>query len=117
MRRLLVALLAGIVILAGLASASFAQEKAKKPKEAKAASAKEFRWDGRILRFNKDNKTIDVERRSVTRTVIYGDSTKWTERNKPLDGPKLTDGVRVIVLGQLDDKGRVMAKRIDLRTQ
>ncbi len=117
MRRLLVVLLAGMLMMAGLASVSFAQKKAKEPKAAKPAAAKEFRWDGRIIRFNKDNKTVDVERKSVNRTVIYDDSTKWTERNKPLDGPKLQDGTRVIVLGQLDDKGRVMAKRIDLRTQ
>ncbi len=117
MRRLLVVLMTGVFLLAGLASLTFAQEKkAKEPKPAKAATAKEFRWHGRVVRFNKDAKTIDVERKNVLRTVVYDDSTKWTERNKPLDGPKLQDGSIVIALGTLDDKGRVIAKRIDLRT-
>ncbi len=114
MRRFVGVFLAGLLILGGLATSAFAQEKAAKPaKQAKAA--KEFRWHGNIIRFNNDKKTLDVQKGSITRTVTYNDATKWTKGKEAVSVPPLKEGMNVIVLGKLESNGQIEATRIDLR--
>ncbi len=115
MRKFVLILVAALLVV-GLATSAFAQEK-KAAKPAKQAAAKEFRWHGNIVRFNADKKTIDVQKGSITRTVMYGDSTKWTKGKTTVEMPPLKEGMNVIVLGNLDSKGQIEATRIDLRTQ
>lgn len=115
MRKLVMLLLAGLLVV-GLAASAFAQEKkAKAAKPAKQAAAKEFRWHGNIIRFNADKKTLDVQKGTVTRTVMYSDATKWTKGKDTVAMPPLKEGMNVIVLGKVDEKGQIEANRIDLR--
>lgn len=116
MRRLLVVLLAGGLIAAGLAASGFAQEK-KAPAAAK--QTEEFQWNGTITRMNLDKKALEVKHhtQSVTRTVLYTDKTAWTKENKAIGIPKLTEGMHIIARGALNDKGQVEATRIELAAQ
>ncbi len=115
MRKLLVVLLAGILV-AGLTVTVFAQEKAP-AKPAKAAKEKPLpQFRGRIVSIDKNAKTMQLRRDNLTRTVVWADDTKWTNRNKKLDAmPDFKEGNDVIVLGQTDKDGKIQAKRIDLR--
>ena len=87
----------------------------------KAASApKEMRWQGTLLRTNKDASTIVVRGGMKTndnfeRTIAYDDSTKWTKQGKPADASEFKDGSFVIVTGHSDDKKMLHATRVDLR--
>jgi hypothetical protein len=116
MRRLLSVLLAGF-LTAGVAGTVFAQEKPAAKPAGKAAQKKTLpRFDGRIVSVNKDAKTLQVRNAQMTKTVVYSDTTKWTKRNAKLDAmPELKEGIRVFVLGDTDDQGRIVAQRIDLR--
>ena len=111
MKRFGVILLAAVIATAGLST-----QVALAQKKAKAASMKEERWSGIIQRSNKDNSTLVVRKGTIEKTIVYDSSTKWTKLNK--DGAAMgdfKDGSRVIVLGKYDDKGRLVATRIDLR--
>ncbi len=114
MRRLLVVLLAGILV-AGLTVTAFAQEKAAKPaKQAAKKVLPQFR--GRIVSIDKSAKTMQLRKDNLTKTVIWADDTKWTNRNKKLDAmPDLKEGADVIVLGETDKDGKIVAQRVDLR--
>jgi len=116
MKKILVLLLAVAFAAAGVA----AQEQAAPKKEKKAkesSSTKADRWSGTIIRSNKDNSTITVGKGTVEKTVVYDANTQWTKMNKPVsDSSEFKDGTRVICLGKYDEKGRLMATRIDLRT-
>jgi hypothetical protein len=105
---LLAALLGSSVIVAQETAGDTAAKKEKK-------AAKEMRWHGRIVRANKDNSTMDVARGNVEKTVIYDSSTRWTHKGKEADQGEFKDGSDVVVLGSYDEKGRLMAHRIDLR--
>ncbi len=115
MRKILI-----LLFLAILAPVSFAaQEKAagekKEKTEKKAAAAKEDRWSGTIQRQYKDSSTLIVRKGNIDKTVVYDASTKWTQGKKTADASLFKDGVRVIALGKYDEKGRLIATRIDLR--
>jgi len=101
----------------------FAQDTpAKDSSPDKAASAaKEMRWQGHLLRINKDASTIVVRggmknMESFERTIAFDASTKWTKQGKPADQSEFVDGSFVIVTGNTDDKKMLHATRIDLRT-
>jgi hypothetical protein len=47
--------------------------------------------------------------------VAYDDSTEWTKLGKPGKQDEVKEGSFVIVLGHVDDKGVLHAKRVDLR--
>ena len=80
---------------------------------------KEDRVSGTILRSNKDKSMLVVkERRSgIERTVFYHASTKWTRDQQPADMAEFKDGLYVICLGKLNEKGELTATRIDLQKQ
>ena len=112
MRKVLVILLAALVATAGLA----AQEKmAGEKKEKKAAAAKEDRWSGTIIRSNKEASTLTVGRGNLQKTVVYDSSTKWTKGTQSAEMDEFKDNTRVICMGKYDEKGRLVATRIDLR--
>jgi hypothetical protein len=90
---------------------------AQEANEKKAASTKEFRWHGRIVRSNKDMSTLDVRKGHIERVVHYDSSTKWTKVNTETIQPSdVKDGDVVIVLGYYNEKKEFIATRIDLRT-
>jgi Cu/Ag efflux protein CusF len=84
--------------------------------EKKAAKAKEDRLEGTVHMINKDTSTITLRRGNVQRQVVYAADTKFTKVNKPgatID--EIKDGTRLICLGKFDEKGRLVATRIDIR--
>ena len=119
MKRIWVMLLAVVFAAAGLATQVARADHHEKDKKAKAASTKADRLDGTIARTNKDTSTIVVRGKGgVERTIVYDSSTTWTKRNEA--GAVLADfkdGSRIIAVGKFDDKGRLMATKIDLRAQ
>lgn len=105
---------AGIVMASHPISADARQEK-------KAADTNETKWQGTVLRVNKDQSTIDIRggagaNAAETRKVGYSSSTEWTKGNKPGgDLSAIKEGSFIIAVGHVDDKGVLQATRIDLR--
>ena len=94
------------------------------PAEQKAAPAatKETKWQGTVVRIDKDNAMITIHGgpppSSDTRQVAYGTSTVWTKVGKPLEQhDEVKEGSFVIFLGTVDSKGVLQATRIDLRAE
>ena len=112
MKKVLVILLACVVAFATVGLA--AKEKGEK-KEKKAGSMKEERWSGTIIRSNKDASTLTVGKGNLEKTVVYNSDTKWTTGAKTAEMSQFKDGSRVICMGHYDEKGRLVATRIDLR--
>jgi hypothetical protein len=90
---------------------------AKAQAEAKGKAAKQDRFDGTVRSVDAKAKMISVRVRGKTqeRQVMYDDTTKFTYRNKPSSLEEVKDGRRVICVGHYDDKGQMMATRIDVR--
>lgn len=99
-----------------------------KPEDAKAAPAgekatKSGRWEGMVVRSNKDNHTLTVRRRgsSVEKTVEYDSSTKWksqehgSKKVNDIDPSQVSDNDRVICVGSWDKKGVLHATLISKR--
>ncbi len=104
---ILVRLSLGILLALALATQGVAQEKKK--------AANGDRVSGTIQAMNKDASTFTVRRGSMQRTVVYSADTKFTKVNQPGSIDELKEGVRVICLGKFDEKGRLVATRIDVR--
>jgi hypothetical protein len=109
------------LVLAGSAFAAMpagaAQEAAEK-KDAPAAK-KETQWQGNVIRFNKDQSTLEIHGgpapSTELRKVAYDNSTHWTKQGKPGQQDEVKEGSFVILLGHVDDSGVLHATRIDLR--
>ena len=114
-RRLVMAmgLLCGVVLTAATAAnqAGSAQEKAAKPKEQR------IHGTVRLMDKAANSITVRLQGQQLERQVIYSDSTKFTVRNKPAKLDDLKDRARVIVLGTSNDKGQLVASRIDIRDE
>jgi len=116
MRKVMFCVLVAVFAFAGYGNrAGVAQE--TKP----AAPKDELRWHGTIVRWSKDQSTLDVRKGTVTRTIHYDSSTQWTQtaggKVKPAEMSAFTEGSDVICLGKADEKGSFIATQIDLRTQ
>ena len=111
MRKILVILLATLFAVIGFS----ANSAVAKEKKAKAASAKEYRWSGTVIRASKENSTLTVRKGNVEKVIHYDASTKWTKGTASAEMSEFTDGSRVICMGMYDDKKEFMASRIDLR--
>jgi hypothetical protein len=112
---LLSLVLAGAVFVAMPVSANQAADK----KEASAAK-KETKWQGHVVRIYKDESQMDIRggvntRSEDLRKIAYDSSTEWTKLGKPGQRDEVKEGSFVIVLGHVDDKGVLHAKRVDLR--
>jgi Ni/Co efflux regulator RcnB len=87
--------------------------------EKKDAAAKETKWQGHVVRINKDESTIDIHGGSApsndSRKVAFDSATQWTKLGKPAQQDEVKEGAFVILLGHVDDKGVLHATRIDLR--
>ena len=113
---LLSVVLAGAVLAAMPAGAKQATAETKQAPAAK----KETKWQGHVLRINKDLSQLDIRggvntRAEDERKVAYDKSTEWTKLGKPGQMDEVKEGSFVIVLGHVDDKGVLHATRIDLR--
>ena len=113
---LLSLVLAGAVFAAMPAGAKPATAEAKQAPAAK----KETKWQGHVVRINKDLSQMDIRggvntRSEDMRKVAYDSSTEWTKGGKPGQMDEVKEGSFVIVLGQVDDSGVLHATRVDLR--
>jgi hypothetical protein len=110
---LLSALLAGVLFAATPASANQAAT------EKKEAAKKDTKWQGKVVRVNKDLSTIDIHGgphpSETQRKIMYDASTQWTNGGQPGQQEDVKTGSFIIVLGTVDGDGVLHAKRIDLR--
>jgi Ni/Co efflux regulator RcnB len=109
---LLSVVLAGAVFAATPASANQAATE-------KEAAKKETKWQGKVVRINKDSSTIDIHGGAhpseAQRKIMYDASTTWTNGGKPGQQDDVKTGSFIIVLGTVDGDGVLHASRIDLR--
>ena len=91
--------------------------------EKKAKAAKEVRWEGIVIRSNKDKSTLTVRKigSKAEKTVHYDSSTLLTSQEhgskqvNHINADQIQDNDRVICLGTLDDKGDLHATLISKR--
>lgn len=101
----------------------WAQDSADAKAGAMGKPAKETRWEGIIIRSDKDKMTLTVRQRgsSQERTVQYDSSTKWqsqehhSKKINMIDASQVNDNDRVICLGSWDKKGVLHATLISKR--
>ena len=103
---LFVALFAMLALSMALTVPLKAQEKKPQPD----------RLEGRVQIINKATSTITVRVGQVPRPVVYDKNTKFTYLNKPATVDEVKDGQRLICVGKFDDKTRLIATRIDIRS-
>jgi hypothetical protein len=86
-------------------------------KDAKTAAGRQDRVDGSVHMIDKATKVVTVRLRGKPQQqeVIYDDKTAFTYRNKPATLDEVKEGRRVIVVGKNNDKGQLMATRVDVR--
>jgi len=89
-------------------------------KESGKPDGKETRWQGTIVRIDKEKSTMSIRggqsnMSGMERQVSYDSSTHWTKQGKPAEQSEFKEGSFVIVLGHADEKGNLHASRIDLR--
>ena len=83
-----------------------------------ADQAKGDRLEGTVKTINRDTSTIMIAKGSNPKhTVIFSSSTKFTKRNQPGSLDDVKEGRRIICVGKFDDKSRLMATQIDVRTE
>ncbi len=120
----LLALLFMAALAFSLSVPGFAQEAPKdKMGAAKEKPAKEARWEGIIVRSDKDKMILTVRPRGGTeeRTVQYDSSTKWqsqehhSKKVNMIDASQVSDNDRVICVGSWDKKGVLHATLISKR--
>ena len=94
LKKLLVLLLSSVLMFP-LATALFAQDAPAKEKV-----AKEGRWEGTIVRSNKDKSSLTVRKvgSADERTVMYDSSTRWVSQEhgskkvNDIDAGEVKDG-------------------------
>jgi Ni/Co efflux regulator RcnB len=113
------------VILAGnfLTTAVVAQESGAMDSAQSGKSHKQARWEGIVVRSNKEKKTLTVRQRgsNVEKEVVYDDSTRWTSQEhgskkvNDIDASQVSDNDRIICLGSYDKSGVFHASLISKR--
>jgi hypothetical protein len=114
---ILSALVLAGVVMAGYPISGQGGQQEKKPA---TKEAKETKWQGNIIRINKEESTIDLRggmtnNDSDEKKIAYDSSTRWTKLGKPAEQSEFKEGSFIIVLGHVNDKGVLHATRIDLR--
>jgi hypothetical protein len=79
-------------------------------------AAKEVRWEGVIIRSDKDKSTLTVRKvgSAIEKIVVYDSSTKWVSQEhgsktvNDIDASQVKDGDRVICKGTWEKKGGVL---------
>ncbi len=117
MKRAMLFVLVGMFAFTGYGNrVGFAQEMKEE-----AAPKDQLRWHGIIVRLSKDQSTLDVRKGTITKTIHYDSSTRWTQtaggKVKPAEMSAFTEGSDVICLGKAGEKNSFVATQIDLRTQ
>jgi hypothetical protein len=107
------------LILAGAAFAAMPVGAHQAATEKKDAPTKETKWQGHVVRIDKDHSMMDIRGGSAPsedpRKVAWDSSTEWTKLGKPAQQDEVKEGSFVILLGHVDHNGVLHATRIDLR--
>jgi hypothetical protein len=111
----MVILLAAVFAAAGLTTQKAMAQENQGSKEQAAAPKGQLRWHGEIVRMGTDQSTLDVRRGTITKTIYYDSSTKWTEGTKAVEMSQFKEGADVVCWGTSDAKGNIHATKIDLR--
>jgi Cu/Ag efflux protein CusF len=106
-----VALILGVFLSLALTAAAAAQDPKAK------AKSKENRLSGTVHMIDKNSSSITLRKGNINRQVVYGGDTKFTLHNKPSSLDDVKEGRRLICLGTFDEKTRLVATRIDVRTE
>jgi hypothetical protein len=101
-----------------LATSLFAQEP-----PAPTKPAKESRWEGVVIRSDKDHSTLTVRKVGSTleRTIQYDSSTRWVSQEhgskkvNDIDASQVKDGDRVICRGTFEKGAALHATLISKR--
>jgi len=107
---ILIGWLAGVflfLILAGMASAQ----------DQKKTSTKEERLSGTVHAIDKDTSSIIIRKGPVQRRVVYNAETKFTMQNKAGSIDDVIAGRQVICIGSFNDKSRLLATRVEVRSR
>jgi esterase/lipase superfamily enzyme len=124
MAKKLLTVLFAFAVAFSLSTLLLAQDK---PAEAKAPAAdkaaKEGRWEGIVIRSNKEKSTLTVKSvdKDVERTVVYDSSTQWTSKEhrskkvNVIDASQVKDDDRVICIGVWEKNGVLRATMISKR--
>lgn len=88
----------------------------------KGKAARESRWEGIVIRSNKDKSTLTVRKigSNTEKTVHYDNSTIFTSQEhgkhaNHINADQIQDNDRVICLGTFDDKGDLHATLVSKR--
>jgi Ni/Co efflux regulator RcnB len=107
------------VVLAGAVFAATPVSAHQAATDQKDAVKKENKWQGKVVRVNKDTSTIDIHGGAAPsetqRTISYDASTRWTNGGKPGQQDDVKTGSFIIVIGTVGGDGVMHATRIDLR--
>src|SRR2546430_3626610 len=74
-----------------------------------------LKFSGTVVRANKENSSLTIRTREGERTVVYDSSTMWTMHGAKGDANQVNEGNNVTVLLHRDEKGHLVAERIDVR--
>ena len=115
LKKVLILLFAFVVTLP-LARAVFAQEAA-------AQAKKEARWEGMVIRVDKEHSTLTVRKTSTNleKTIQYDSATKWVsqyhadKKVNDIDASQVKEEDFVICKGTLDKDGKLHATLISKR--
>lgn len=115
-----VALFVGLMLAAAPGAAGPGQQKETKPEakgEAKGKAPKQERVDGTVETIDKAARSLTVRARpdGVLRQVLFTEKTVVSVLNKATSIDDVKAGRRVICVGQPNEKGQLVAARIDLR--
>ena len=115
-----VALFAGLMLAAAPGASGLGQEKETKPEakgEAKGKAPKQERVDGTVETIDKAAQSLTVRARpdGVLRQVLFTDKTVVSILNKAATIDDVKAGLRAICVGQPNEKGLLVAARIDVR--
>ena len=107
------------IVLAGAVFAASPVSANQAATEKKGAAKKENKWQGKVVRVNKDSSTIDIHGGAAPsqaqRKISYDAATEWTNGGKPGQQDDVKTGSFIIVIGTVDSDGVMHATRIDLR--
>jgi Ni/Co efflux regulator RcnB len=107
------------VVLAGAVFAATPVSANQAATDKQDAAKKENKWQGKVVRVNKDTSTIDIHGGAAPsetqRTISYDASTRWTNGGKPGQQDDVKTGSFIIVIGTVGGDGVMHATRIDLR--
>ena len=123
------ALLTGVVTCAlalSLAMPIYSQESPgpeSHQKGTKHKTAEEARWEGVVVRSDRDDQTLTVRKRGTTqeKVIHYDSSTQFvsqahgSKKVNPIDASDIKDNDRVICVGRYDEKSSFHAKLISKR--